>query len=274
MTDQPAIWDATAYAVLNRPHLDWGAMVLDRLSLSGNELVVDAGCGAGNLTALVLQRLPDGYVIAVDRSAEMLHEAKTQLLPRYQRRVALVRASLESFALAPRVDAVFSNATFHWIPDHDRLFASLARLLVPGGRLSAQFGGGPNIKKLVSRFERVALQLYPHLFPQLTHPWNFATVDNTRQSLERAGFTDVDTQLVATPVIFRDAAAMVEYLGKIIFFPQLRHLEPEFANQILGRVATMTFDEEGAYMADYWRINAFARGAAVNKLKGEDRGRR
>jgi len=86
--------------------------------------VLDAGCGSGRVTAQLCERLPGGSVIALDRSAAMLIEAKRRLAP-FGERVGFVRADLARPLPLHPVDAVFSTATFHWIRDHDALFANL-----------------------------------------------------------------------------------------------------------------------------------------------------
>ena len=65
-------WDAAAYERLSAPQTRWGQVVVDRLELDGNERVLDAGCGTGRVTAMLLERLPRGRVIGLDGSAAMI----------------------------------------------------------------------------------------------------------------------------------------------------------------------------------------------------------
>src|SRR4051794_35986111 len=74
-----AEWDASSYHQVANPHVTWGQRVLARLHLRGDERVMDAGCGTGRLTADLLERLPDGHVLAVDVSANMLEVAREHL---------------------------------------------------------------------------------------------------------------------------------------------------------------------------------------------------
>src|SRR5579872_1804276 len=131
-----ADWDAVSYHQVARPHLAWGADVIERLGLRGDEVVLDAGCGSGRVTAQLLERLPRGRVIAADRSPAMLSEARSTLAA-HAERVRFVQTDLleidARLAEAERVDVVFSTATFHWIADHARLFTALHRVLKPGG---------------------------------------------------------------------------------------------------------------------------------------------
>ena len=103
--------------------------------LRGDEVVLDAGCGSGRVTAQLLERLPRGRVIAADNSPAMLAEARATLAPfggagRVRRgRPARDRPRTRR---QPPVDVIFSTAVFHWIADHPRLFAALHRVVRAG----------------------------------------------------------------------------------------------------------------------------------------------
>src|SRR3954453_22257666 len=115
-------WDAGTYDRVSRPQQDWSSAVNDRLALRGDETVLDAGCGSGLVTEVLLESLPDGRVIAVDGSTAMVEQARERLDPA---RTTLVHSDLLELALDEEADAVFSNAVFHWVPDHPRLFERL-----------------------------------------------------------------------------------------------------------------------------------------------------
>jgi trans-aconitate 2-methyltransferase len=127
-------WDATTYKRVALPHEEWARAVLDRLGLKGGESVLDAGCGSGRTTAIVIERLPEGRVIAVDGSPSMVEEVREVLRPGDE---ALV-SDLTKLELEETVDAVFSTAVFHWILDHDALFARMRAALKDGGRFAAE----------------------------------------------------------------------------------------------------------------------------------------
>ncbi len=184
----PVEWDAKTYHQVAAPQEEWGREVLARLDLAGDETVLDAGCGSGRVTALLCERLPDGRVIGVDGSNQMIEHA-AENLAEFGDRVELVVSDLLDLELSDPVDAIFSNATFHWILDHARLFARLFAALRPGGALEAQCGGKDN----VAEWKRVLESLqgderfsdYLSGMPEVS---NFASVGDTRDRLERAGF--------------------------------------------------------------------------------------
>src|SRR6476646_8608266 len=102
-------WDAATYDVVSDPHVKWAEAVLERLPLSGHETVLDAGCGSGRVTELLLERLPNGRVIAVDGDENMVEQARKRLGDRADVR----HQDLLQLDLGEKVDAVFSNAVFH-----------------------------------------------------------------------------------------------------------------------------------------------------------------
>jgi trans-aconitate 2-methyltransferase len=184
----PHDWDAAAYDRLPIPMTGWGLAVLERLPLRGGERVLDAGCGTGQVTAALRERLPDGEVIALDASASMLERARERLGD--ERITYLMHDLLEPIRIEP-VDAILSTATFHWVPDHDRLFANLAAVLRPGGHLTAQCGGAGNIAAV----EAAARELGRDVAEDKV----FATPEDTTKRLEGAGFVDITCALVPAP---------------------------------------------------------------------------
>ncbi len=150
MTSKSIEWDAAAYDKLSDPQFSWGMKLVAKLPLRGDETVLDAGCGSGRLTEELLKRLPQGRVIALDLSANMLQNAQERLKWAGER-VVFQRGDLSNFQLSEPVDGIFSNAAFHWVPDHDSMFASLFRALKPGGWIIAQFGGEGNLARFKGR---------------------------------------------------------------------------------------------------------------------------
>src|SRR5215218_7990587 len=137
-------WDAPAYDRLNAPMNERGNDAVARLELRGDETVLDAGCGTGEVTATLLERLPDGRVIALDGSQQMLDAARERFAD--DARVSFVHADLgEPLPLGAPVDAIVSTSTFHWVPDHEALFRHLAAVVRPGGQLVVDCGGAGNI---------------------------------------------------------------------------------------------------------------------------------
>lgn len=197
----PHDWDGATYDRISAPLERNGLAVLDRMPLEGHETVLDAGCGSGRLTEKLAARLPRGRVIGVDGSAGMIEAARRRL----GESVELILCDLTALDLdGRRVDAVFSNAVFHWISDHDLLFGRLRSVLADGGRLAAQCGGEGNMAELLSATVTVGRTAPFALYLEGFSPWNYAGPRETAARLRAAGFTDVQTALVPRPAPYED----------------------------------------------------------------------
>ena len=189
-------WDAGTYDRVSAPQLAWGRELLARLDLEGGERVLDAGCGSGRVSELLLAELPRGELVGVDGSRAMIERAGKLL----GERAELTHSDLLELRLGKPVDAVFSSATFHWILDHDRLFAQVASWLRAGGRLEAQCGGEGNLDAffaVVTDVERRA-PFAKHLAGRPSAR-NFAAAEATAERLRRAGFEAVRCWLEPRP---------------------------------------------------------------------------
>jgi trans-aconitate 2-methyltransferase len=228
----------------------WGAEVLSRLPLSPGDTVLDAGCGTGRVTEMLLEKMAGGTVVALDAAASMLTEARRRLA-RFGGRVTYVDADLLDLAPATLgssapVDAVFSTATFHWVLDHDRLFHNLARVLRPGGHLVAQCGAEGNIARLIEAVRATGVER--------AGAWLYASPDDTRRRLEASGFTDIDvwTHPEPTPI---DPAELETYLETVCLRTHVLAMDPDERRAFLTAVA----DSLGEPVIDYLRLNIVAR---------------
>ncbi len=229
-------WDAGTYDRVSEPQLEWGREVLERLVLQGDETVLDAGCGSGRVTRLLLERLPRGRVIAVDASPSMVERARAALGPRAQ----VVLADLADLRLEEPVDAVFSSAVFHWIPDHDRLFGRLYDALKPGGRLVAQCGGRGNVANFLEAVRPVCEEApFKEFIGGWSGNWHFASPDDASASLARAGFSDIDCRLHVREV---QPPEPRDYLRSVCLGPHLEllpaRLHESFLDAVMERLAS------------------------------------
>lgn len=199
---------------------------------------------------MLAERVPHGRVYGIDASASMVEHARAVL----EDRATVLCQDLVELELPEPVDAVFSNATFHWIHDHDALFAALYRAMKAGGRFVAQCGGRGNIDAFRKAADSVAgEEPFDQFFVGWQRPWNYAGDEETAARLERAGFTDVTTWL--EPKRVEPERAFVETVCL------LRHLEPlpeglrgPFVDRVLARVGE-------PLVLDYVRLNMTARSA-------------
>ena len=226
----------------------WGSNVLDRLTLLGTETVLDAGCGSGRVTEQLVERLPGGHAVALDASPSMVETARVRL-GRFGDRVSFAVADLgRPLPMGDAsVDAILSTATFHWVPDHDALFANLARVLRPGGRLVAQCGGAGNIARV--------LAVLPASGDGWPGPWTFATPEATRARLEAAGFSAIETWLHDELETFEPGAPFREYLRTVVLGAHLERLATDAERDALVDAVAERLPDA---TIDYVRLNILA----------------
>ena len=240
-------WDARTYDRVADPMTRWGDAVLDRLPLTGDERVLDAGCGTGRVTEALVERVPRGHVIALDGSASMVDEARHRLA-RFGDRVSYVVADLGSpLLLDAPVDAILSTATFHWVPDHDALFANLAAILRHGGWLVAQCGGVGNIANVQAALASIG--------DGWLGPVHFETPMAAAARLDASGFVDVECWLTDEPTRFEAGEPFETYLRTVVLGAHLERLPPSEHDAFVRAVA----DGIGEPVIDYVRLNIVAR---------------
>jgi len=249
MTPPVREWDAASYQRVSVPHEEWARALIERLPLEGDETVLDAGCGTGRVTRMLVEHLPTGRVVAVDGSAAMVEKVRGVLRPVDE---ALV-ADLTELELAEPADAAVSSAVFHWIADHEALFARMREALRPGGRLEAQCGGAGNIDALRKTAKRLASEepFAPYV-GEIGEVWNYAGPEQTEQRLRATGFTDVECWLQPWDVTPEEPA---EFLRTICLGPYVDALPDELGDAFVDAVLAA---EEQPLVMHYVRLNISA----------------
>jgi trans-aconitate 2-methyltransferase len=245
----PRDWDAATYDRVADPQTRWGAIVLARLPLRGDERVLDAGCGSGRVTELLVERLPRGSVVALDASPTMIDGARLRLA-RFGERVSYLVADLgRPIVLDDQVDAILSTATFHWVVDHDALFRNLAAILRPGGRLVAQCGGAGNIANVRQVLARIG------------DGWlgdsRFETTEDTIRRLEASGFVDIECWLTDEPTSFEPGVPFETFLRTVVLGSHVVRLPEHERDGFVREVAAQLPENR----IDYVRLNIVARRA-------------
>jgi trans-aconitate methyltransferase len=181
-------WDPDLYQNQHSFVFEFGQAALEWLAPKGGERILDVGCGTGQLTAQVAEG--GAEVIGLDRSAEMLEQARRNFPA-----LRFEEGDAASFTFSEPFDAVFSNAVLHWVRDADAVAACVSRVLKPGGRFVAEFGGKGNCAELIA----AARSAGGAMGRRVEHPWYFPGIGEYANVLESAGLEVVAAMLIDRP---------------------------------------------------------------------------
>jgi trans-aconitate 2-methyltransferase len=193
----------------------------------------------------------------------MLSTARAHLSPHFESRLHLLACDLLRLPFKRFFNVVVSTAAFHWVIDHDQLFRNLRDVLVPGGRLEAQCGGGPNVARLRARANALATTpAFARYFAGFREPWLYEDAHDAAQRLRNAGFVDVETSVEAAPTALDDAAHYSEFVRNIVL---RRHFEnipaAEERDQFMAILTQQAAQDDPPFVLDYWRLNLRGRAA-------------
>ena len=205
-------WNPEDYALHSAPQERMAREMLDQLELHANDSVLDIGCGDGRHTAVIAARVPQGRVVGMDISPDMVRYANKCFPPidypnlRFQLRDASALGFFSEFSV------VFSNSVLHWITDHSPVIAGIAKALLPGGRCRLQLSGRGNFAEVRAACDHVAQE----------EPWRSAFVgfslgisfhgpEQYQELLTAAGLIPEDVSLSERDEVFPSREAFVGF---------------------------------------------------------------
>ena len=238
-------WDPVGYDQNARFVSDLGEPVLQLMNPKAGEMVLDLGCGDGELT---LKLIDAGcHVIAVDSSPAMV---ESSLAKGINARVM----DGQHLEFEGAFDAVFSNAALHWMAQPREVIAGVKRVLKPTGRFVAEMGGQGNVVSVLAALTKVRQRR--GLAP--VNPWYFPSVEEYRQLLEEAGFHVPVIQLIPRPTVLPGKLRgwLETFAGS--FLNTATEEREEMIAEITEELAPTLRDDSGKWTVDYVRLRFMA----------------
>ena len=257
MTDwpqqKPADWNANLYDSKHDFVWKYGVDVVSLLSPQRGERILDVGCGTGHLTAQIAE--PGAEVVGVDRSPEMI-AAACKAFPKLRFEITDAR----KLAFESEFDAVFSNATLHWIHEPRLVIEGSRNALRPGGRFVGEFGGRENIRKMQTAFDRALQELHLSRAGEI-NPWYYPSVAEYSAQLEGSGFEVRLITLFDRPTGLTDGEAGLRNWITMFGSEYLAKVNSEMSEPFFRRVEELLRPElfkDGQWRADYRRLRFVA----------------
>ncbi len=246
-------WDAGLYDDKHSFVWKMAESLLNLLAPQPGEKILDIGCGTGHLAAKIAES--GAEVTGVDRSPEMVRQAR-EAYPGIRFEVA----DATKIPLDGGFDAVFSNATLHWIKEPEQVAAEIARLLRPGGRLVAEFGGRGNVDALVAAMERAWAQ--QGFAGPMANPWYFASLGEYASVLEKQGMAVTYGLLFERPTPLEEGEDGLRnwlmMFGGVIFEGLTEKQRDEFIGATVSEARAELFHGD-QWVIDYRRLRVVAK---------------
>jgi trans-aconitate 2-methyltransferase len=208
-----AQWNAADYAAHSAVQQSWARELIARLKLQGDEHVLDVGCGDGKVTAELARALPSGSATGVDASRQMITFAKKAFPARQHSPLAFHVGDARRLRFTNKFDVIFSNATLHWVDDHQAFLRGAAAALKPGGRLLVSCGGRGNAHEVfLALRSEMRLARWRQCFRRMPRPYFFHAPGDYEKWLPRFGFRSCHIELAPKDAVYPDAEGLAAWL--------------------------------------------------------------
>jgi trans-aconitate methyltransferase len=246
-------WNAELYDQKHSFVFQYGAGVVDLLDVKQGERILDLGCGTGYLTQQIKDK--GAEVVGIDASADMIRQAKVSYPD-----VNFTVADGANFYFGEPFDAVFSNATLHWIHNADAVIKCVYNALNTGGRFVAEFGGKGNMSLMIAATEK-ALKKYGYLELAETKLWYFPSLGEYAAKLEQHGFRVTFAAHFDRKTLLQDERqGVVKWLKMFgpTYFNGICELERERIMAEITDLLEPDYAHDGQWYADYVRLRFIA----------------
>jgi trans-aconitate methyltransferase len=251
---QGSEWNAELYDEKHSFVWKMAAALLDLLDAKSGERILDLGCGTGYLTEQIAAS--GTMVVGVDKSPEMIEQARLK-----HPAISFEVMDARELALAEPFDAVFSNATLHWISEPEKVIGGVAKILKPGGRFVAEFGGKGNVAEVLAATRRAWHKMD---LPAWKNPWYYPSIAEYSVLLEKHGLEVTYATLFERPTALEDGARgmhnWLEMFGGV-FLDTLSAEQREAALAAIEREARPTLFHDDHWVMDYRRLRVVAQKA-------------
>lgn len=241
-------WDTNLYDSKHSFVSKYGEDLIGWLAPQEEERILDLGCGTGQLASEI--KSYGANVIGIDASPDMIAKAKAT----YHDIEFFVKDATDFSFNAP-FDAVFSNATLHWINKQPEAISCIYNVLKPGGRFVFEMGGKHNIKSIAGAVKKVVteeglVELQPTEF------WFFPSVAEYAALLENQGFTVNSALYFARETELIGEDGMKDWLKMFcsFFFKKLSAAQTETILDKAVEYLRPTNYKNGTWYADYVRL--------------------
>lgn len=253
-------FDGNKYKAASAHQKEWGAKLIQELNISGTERILDLGCGDGALTAQLAALAPRGAVLGIDASHGMIDAAQSHRAGNLSFEVR----DINGLNFENEFDIIFSNATLHWIKDHEALLGNVLRALKTGGVLKFNFAGDGNCANFFDVVkEAMRLPQFARYFSGFAWPWYMPAVEEYELLVRDIPFAESRVWGENADRFFADKETMIKWIDQPSLVPFLTLVPDEhkeaFRQFVIERMIQRTCQADGRCFETFRRINVVAK---------------
>jgi trans-aconitate 2-methyltransferase len=233
-------WNSSLYDQKHAFVFEYGKSLLSLLDPQPGESILDLGCGTGHLTKAIAES--GAHVVGLDSSPSMIEVARAAY-PELE----FILADATNFSLPATFDAVFSNATLHWVIEAEKAIRCIATSLKTGGRLVAEFGGKGNVATIITAIQQSIWELV-HI--EVNHGWYYPSIGEYTPMLEKHGLAVQSAILFDRPTKLEDGENGLRNWIHMFCASMFRDVPDAMKEQVLHSTEEKVRDR--LFMVDHW----------------------
>jgi len=205
-------WNAKDYSKSSAEQEKWAQELISKLKLKGTERVLDIGCGDGKVTAAIANHLPNGFVLGIDSSEEMIVFAQKAFATEEYPNLSFKVMDAREINLAAEFDIVFSNAAIHWVTEHLSVLEGIKRSLKPFGKVLLQMGGRGNAADMMSVVDTIiGSDKWNRFFVDLSFKYWFFGPEEYLDWLKQASLKAKRVELIPKDMVHRGKEGLASW---------------------------------------------------------------
>ncbi len=254
-------FDGEKYKKASAHQKNMGRQLISELILKGDETILDLGCGDGVVTEELSRMVPNGKTVGIDASSGMIRTAKE--IKRYN--LVFMQMDINEIAFCEEFNLVVSNATLHWVKDHEKLLKNIFRALKPNGIVRYNFAGEGNCANLICVLNEVMLyERFVGYFCHFEWPWYMPKLCDYEEIANRSEFREKRIWGENTDGYFSSIEEMIGWIDQPCLVPFLRSINPKehkkrFRDIVIKKMIGRTRQDDGKCFETGRRINFLAR---------------
>lgn len=253
-------FDGKKYKLASKHQKEWGNDLISQLSFKGNETVLDLGCGDGILTEQLSLFVPNGKVLGIDASMNMIKTAKKI----QKSNLEFAHININEMNFENEFDLIFSNAALHWVKDHKRLLKNAYKALKTNGEILWDFGGFGNCSNFIDVIQKkISEDNYAKYFENFEWPWFMPSKEQYTELVSTVGFSTFTINEVNRDRYFSNASEMIQWIDQPSIVPFIKYIPDEFKEtfrqEVIEEMLKRTQQPDGTCFETFRRINIYAR---------------